>query len=372
MSVLALLLVPLVQASQPAPPVTRSAQASSAVVFTPISADSSVAASIIGSLANYNETDSSADLEPNLQLQHSVASGNIAVNSVVSATNSPGATPPHLAVTTGFTAKMSGMTNNAAISYSYELTFELDQTSLVSLVNGNNTGSFPSALAGTSLSSASLHYTLRHQAGAEVFTYVAPTSNSAGTYAQAFVPAGTYEFLITGAASAPADPCCVLHSSSASGNVHLQFEAVPPLGPVSYCTAGTSASGCQASLTATGTPSATAASGFDLVASSVEGAKDGLFFFGTTGRQANSWGNGSSYQCVTPPVKRAGLLLGSGTVGLCDGSFLQDLNARWTARPPQNPGAGAIVQAQLWYRDPFNTSNQTTSLSNAIEFVVGP
>jgi hypothetical protein len=28
------------------------------------------------------------------------------------------------------------------------------------------------------------------------------------------------------------------------------------------------------------------------------------------------------------------------------------------------------VQAQLWYRDPLSTSNQTTSLSDAIEFVV--
>jgi hypothetical protein len=30
------------------------------------------------------------------------------------------------------------------------------------------------------------------------------------------------------------------------------------------------------------------------------------------------------------------------------------------------------VQAQLWYRDPDSTSNQTTSLSNALEFAVAP
>ena len=35
-------------------------------------------------------------------------------------------------------------------------------------------------------------------------------------------------------------------------------------------------------------------------------------------------------------------------------------------------GAGAVVQAQLWYRDPWNSSNQTTSLSDAVEFTVGP
>ena len=139
-----------------------------------------------------------------------------------------------------------------------------------------------------------------------------------------------------------------------------------------YCTAGTSTSACQAALTASGTPSATAPSGFVLGANGVEGLKDGLFFFGTNGRQANAWGNGTSFQCVVPPVSRAGLLTATGTAGSCDGSFAQDLNARWTAQPAQNPGPGTTVQAQLWYRDPQNSSNQTTSLSDAIEFTVGP
>jgi hypothetical protein len=144
--------------------------------------------------------------------------------------------------------------------------------------------------------------------------------------------------------------------------------SVPMIG---YCTAGTSASGCQALISATGTPSATASSGFSLKASSVEGLKDGLFFFGSNGRQANPWGTGTSYQCVVPPVIRGGLLASSGTVGLCDGAFDQDLNALWCPscpRPAKNPGAGATLQAQLWYRDPFNTGNHTTSLSDAIEF----
>ena len=142
-----------------------------------------------------------------------------------------------------------------------------------------------------------------------------------------------------------------------------------------YCTAGQSASGCLASISATGTPSATASSGFQLGTTGAEGAKDGLFFFGTAGRQANQWGNGTSFQCVVPPVIRAGLLQGSGTPGACDGTFAQDLNALWCPtcpKPGKNPGAGSIVRAQLWYRDPLNTSNQTTSLSDAVEFTVQP
>ena len=66
------------------------------------------------------------------------------------------------------------------------------------------------------------------------------------------------------------------------------------------------------------------------------------------------------------------MLVGNGTPGLCDGSKSQDLNALWSASPAKSPGAGAVVQVQLWYRDPQNPSNQTTSLSDAVEFTVAP
>jgi hypothetical protein len=144
---------------------------------------------------------------------------------------------------------------------------------------------------------------------------------------------------------------------------------------VGYCVAGTSASGCTPSLTTSGTPSATATSGFSLCATGVEGQQDGLFYFGTNGRQARPWGNGMSLQCVAPPVSRTGLLTGTGSAGVCDGELSRDLNAQWCPSCPgasKNPGAGTIVQAQLWYRDPLNTSNQPTSLSEAVEFVVQP
>jgi hypothetical protein len=161
--------------------------------------------------------------------------------------------------------------------------------------------------------------------------------------------------------------------SQADAGIAYLFERPP--GPTAYCTAGTSASGCSALLSASGTPSASAVSGFDLTAIEVEGDKDGLFFYGVNGRQANPWGNGTSLQCVVPPVKRGGLLTGVGAIGACDGSFVQDLNARWCPtcpKPTHNPGSGAVVQAQLWFRDPLSTSNQTTSLSDAVEFAVCP
>ena len=140
----------------------------------------------------------------------------------------------------------------------------------------------------------------------------------------------------------------------------------------SYCTAGTSASGCRVNLAATGTSSVSAPTGFVLIAAGVEGQKDGMFFFGLQGRQLASWGNGTSFQCVAPPVARVDVMLGTGTAGTCDGGFTLDLNAHWTAKPTQEPVPGTLLQAQLWYRDPLNTSNQTTSLSDALEFCVGP
>ena len=206
-----------------------------AATFTPISVNATVSASIIGSLANYDETLSSTDLEPSLALQNSVASGNIFVHSSVSASNRPGTSPPSVSVSTGFSAKTSGSTNDTAISYSYALTFSLDQTSLVSLVNGNSGGAFPRASATDPPGSASLTYLLRRQAGPTIFAYAAPPTNSAGTYEQAIVAAGTYEFIITGSASAAGDACCVQQSATASGIVQLEFEdavlPVPLLGP---------------------------------------------------------------------------------------------------------------------------------------------
>ena len=146
-------------------------------------------------------------------------------------------------------------------------------------------------------------------------------------------------------------------------------------GAVSYCTAGTSASGCQALLSATGLASPTAGSGFVVSAAGVEGLKNGLFLFGQNGQQAAPWGNGTSFQCVVPPVKRGGLLTGVGTAGACDGAFDQDLNALWCPscpKPNHAPVSGQALQIQLWYRDPFSTSNQSSSLSDALETVVCP
>jgi hypothetical protein len=140
--------------------------------------------------------------------------------------------------------------------------------------------------------------------------------------------------------------------------------------PASYCTAGTTAIGCQVAIGSAGAPRASAANGFDVEAAGLEGAVQGLFFFGTNGRQANPWGNGTSYQCVVPPVRRTGLQAAGGSPGQCDGAFSLDFNAWMSAHPAKAPPAGTVTQIQTWFRDAGNTSNKTTSLSDALEFTV--
>jgi hypothetical protein len=82
--------------------------------------------------------------------------------------------------------------------------------------------------------------------------------------------------------------------------------------------------------------------------------------------------SGVAPRCVAGPVARGALLAGSGGAGTCNALPSEDLNARWTASPTQNPGAGATLRAQFWYRDPVSRSPRRTHISDAVEFVVAP
>ncbi len=140
-----------------------------------------------------------------------------------------------------------------------------------------------------------------------------------------------------------------------------------------YCTAGTSSNGCVATLSGSGTPDANAGSGFKLSASNVDGQRSGLIFYGVSGRVAFPWGAGSSWLCVKSPTQRTAPQNSGGTSGACNGVLSID----WNAFIAANPGAlgapfsgGDVVQAQAWCRDP--PSSKSTSLSDALEFVVQP
>ncbi len=146
--------------------------------------------------------------------------------------------------------------------------------------------------------------------------------------------------------------------------------------PVNYCTSGTTSNGCLATLALTsGVPSPKPNAGPAIItASNVEGAKQGLIFFGYA-QSATPWGLGSSsFLCVKSPTQRAPVANSGGTFAQCDGSLSADLNALVQAGAGTLLGsqvfAGTVVNAQAWFRDP--PAPKSTSLSNGLSVTFCP
>ena len=146
--------------------------------------------------------------------------------------------------------------------------------------------------------------------------------------------------------------------------------------PMTFCTAGTTTNGCNASIGGSGTASATAGSGFSITVSNVEGVKSGIIFYGinNSGFTPTVWGNGgTSYLCARPPLQRTAVQSSGGTLGACDGVLSIDWNAFRASRPTALGApffAGQNVFAQGWFVDP--PAVRSTNLSNGLQFAVGP
>lgn len=143
-----------------------------------------------------------------------------------------------------------------------------------------------------------------------------------------------------------------------------------------FCTSGTTSSGCAAALSASGAASASSGGNLTLSASSVEGARAGLFFYGldNSGFTPTPWGGGSSsWLCVKPPTQRTPAQNSGGNAGQCDGVLTLD----WSSFIASNPNAlgapfaaGDELFAQAWFRDP--PAPKSTSLSNGVSWRVCP
>jgi len=157
-------------------------------------------------------------------------------------------------------------------------------------------------------------------------------------------------------------------------DVFLRDRGAPP--PTTYCSAGTTSNGCSASVAASANPSVSFANACNLTASSVEGQKQGLFFYGVdnNGFAPLPWAPGStSLLCVKPPTQRTSAQLSNGVANTCGGA----LSLNWNAFQSANPSAlgapwlvGAKVYVQAWFRDP--PAPKTTNLSNAVELTYVP
>jgi hypothetical protein len=143
--------------------------------------------------------------------------------------------------------------------------------------------------------------------------------------------------------------------------------------PKTYCTSGTTSSGCAPTIAGLGRASASQASSLLLSATSLEGERSGHFFYGVNGPHAAPWGQSSHVLCVRAPTQRTGTQTTGGTAGSCDGAMALDWNAFSTANPGalgQPFAAGDDVWAQGYFRDPAGP--KTTALSNAVQFTICP
>lgn len=138
-----------------------------------------------------------------------------------------------------------------------------------------------------------------------------------------------------------------------------------PLPITTYCTAGTSVSGCAASITTSGTPSASASTPFIVRANGVARLSNGFVFYGRHGQAAPY---GSGWLCVKAPFVRltAAGTQGSATGSVCSGFVQQDLNAHFRNGADMAVQAGDTLFCQIFYRD------GGASLSNAVLFTVQP
>ena len=143
--------------------------------------------------------------------------------------------------------------------------------------------------------------------------------------------------------------------------------------PTSYCTSGTTSSGCVPSITGVGRASASAATSFSIALTGLEGAKSGHIFYGLNGPHAAPWGASSHFLCVKAPSQRTDTQTTGGSAGQCDGAFALDWNA-YVATHPNSLGvpfsAGTDVWAQGFFRDPPGA--KTTALSNGLRFTICP
>ena len=136
-----------------------------------------------------------------------------------------------------------------------------------------------------------------------------------------------------------------------------------------YCAAGTTTNGCVPTISGSGTPSASAASGFTIHVASVEGHKNGMFFYGIAGPDATAWG--SSFACVRAPLQRMGVVASGGANGTCAGQLSIDWNA-YIAAHPSSLGSpfvgGETVWVQAVFRDPAAPGR--SNASDALWFTV--
>jgi hypothetical protein len=136
-----------------------------------------------------------------------------------------------------------------------------------------------------------------------------------------------------------------------------------------YCTGKVNSKGCTPAVSYSGAPSfaSCGTQTFNLTASNLVGAKNGLWFYGqaATGQVFHG-----GYLCVKTGTKRLSVQNTGGAGTTCNGTMTTNFNARICSGSDPLLTAGTTRYAQAWARDPSAVNGD--QLSNAVQFTICP
>ena len=197
----------------------------------------------------------------------------------------------------------------------------------------------------------------------DLVSNLAGAETSVARYVMQCAPGGTAEtWTINGGVHSPS-----LSSDFSRLVVEFLLAHAKPGFPGVYCTAKVNSEGCTPAISASGIPSASAGSGFDIDASLIVAGNNGIFFYSKTGASDVPFQGG--FLCLLSPATRTPPQ-NSGGAGVCGGAFTIDFNG-WISGG-MDPGlvAGATFWGQYWSRDPASPSG--TNLTDAVTATIAP
>ncbi|MEY2745400.1 MAG: hypothetical protein RL112_442 [Planctomycetota bacterium] len=150
-----------------------------------------------------------------------------------------------------------------------------------------------------------------------------------------------------------------------------RFGCEPPV--VAYCESGVASDGCRPTLSASGTPSASATSGFVIQGANFGGARACMLIHGAAGPARIPFGVGGGALCVAGRLQRTPLFWTSGTPGQCDGTFALDWN-QLRAAIPAGAGLPLVAGQRVWLQayERFPGDPAGPLMSHGLQFALAP